>query len=217
MRIIICIIIIAMLFTQKATASDTIATVYKNGTFVTQYQRKSKASNKVAILIADEFVTQFHTSPNTLFTWALKGLGLEGQKSYEMKINLKTATLDPKTGITHGFVDVVVPNITSFNNVAVDARITKSILVNGGRRVQAEVLYSRFLLDKACGTFIFVPQGENEQLVIANLTIKFGWFFNIFITEGRYKRIVEWRIRKFADNLKFELEKKEKLSEINEK
>ena len=206
-----------MLFTQKATASDTIATVYKNGTFVTQYQRKSKASNKVAIMVTDEFVTQFHTSPNTLFTWALKGLGLEGQKSYEMKINLKTAVLDPKTGITHGFVDVVVPNITSFNNVAVDARITKSILVNGGRRVQAEVLYSRFLLDKACGTFIFVPQGENEQLVIANLTIKFGWFFNIFITEGRYKRIVEWRIRKFADNLKFELEKKEKLSEIIEK
>lgn len=196
-------------------ASDTIATIYKNGTFVTQFQRKSKASNKAVIMLADDFVNQFHTTPNTLFTWALKGLGLEGQKSHEMKINLKSAVFDSKTGITHGLVDVMVPNITTFNNVAVDARVTKNILVNGGRKVQAEVLYSRFLLEKASGAFIIVPLAENEQLIVSNLTIKFGWFFNIFITEQRYKSIVEWRVRKFTDNLKIEVEKREKLLESN--
>jgi hypothetical protein len=213
MRILICIFTIAIFFTQSVIASDSLATVYKNGTFVTQFQRKAKATNKVAILMSDDFVNQFHATPNLLFTWALKGLGLEGQKSYELKLNLKTAVLDPKTGITHGLVDVVVPNITTFNDVAVDARITKNTLVNGGRKVQADVLYSRFLIEKACGSFFIVPQGENEQLIITNLTIKFGWFFNIFITEQRYKSIVEWRIRKFADNIKVELEKREKLLE----
>ena len=167
--------------------------------------------------MVDDFVTQFHTTPNSLFSWALKGLGLEGQKSNELKINLKSATFDSKSGITHGLVDVMVPNITTFNNVAVDARITKSILVNGGRKVQAEVLYSRFLLEKASGAFIIVPLADDEQLIISNLSIKFGWFFNIFITEQRYKSIVEWRVRKFTENLKMEMERREKRSENIEK
>jgi hypothetical protein len=209
-------LIVILLSINRVAASDSTATVYKNGTFVTQFQRKSKASNRAAILLADDFVNQFHTTPNRLFTWALKGLGLEGQKSNEMKINLKSAVFDSKTGITHGLVDVMVPNITTFNNVAVDARVTKNIIVNGGRKVQAEVLYSRFLLDKASGAFTIVPIAENEQLIISNLSIKFGWFFNIFITEQRYKSIVEWRVRKFTDNLKTEIEKREKLLENNE-
>jgi hypothetical protein len=39
--------------------------------------------------------------------------------------------------------------------------------------------------------------------------LKFGWFFNIFITKKRYKSIIEWRIKKFSENIKDECERKQ--------
>jgi len=195
---------------------DTVFTTYRNGVFVTQFQRKVNASNKAANYVADELVTQFNSIPDNLFTWALKGLGLNGQKGLEVKIDLKSADFDKKTGITHGFVDVDVANITTFKDVPIDAIVVKSNLNNGGRKVNADVINSRFLIEKARGTFVTIPQGESEQLFIANLTIKFGWFFNIFINEKRYREMVEWRVKKFTENMKFEAEMYNKKLQIQQ-
>jgi len=65
-------------------------------------------------------------------------------------------------------------------------------------------------LKNGFGTITVVPQKDNEQLLVTNVRIKFGWFFNIFITKKRYKSIVEWRIKKFTENLKAECERRQK-------
>jgi len=71
-------------------------------------------------------------------------------------------------------------------------------------KVTANIIYSSLLLKYALGTVTIVQQKNHELLFITNVSIKFGWFFNIFITKRRYKSIVEWRIKKFTDNIKNE-------------
>lgn len=188
---------------------DTTFTVYKNGEYTTQCQRKVKSSNKVSSEVTDYLVSDFHNSPRHLFDWALKDLGLQETKNNELIIVFKSSNHDFKTGITHGIVDIEVPNITSFKNIKVDAIVSKTKYQNGTGKVTANIAYSSLLLDKAYGYITVIPQKNNEQLYITNFKIKFGWFFNIFITQNRYKKIVEWRIKKFTENMKSESEMRE--------
>jgi hypothetical protein len=189
---------------------DTTFTVYKDGEFTTQCQRRVKSSNKVTSEITDYLVTDFHNSPGHLFDWALKDLGLQEKKNNELIIVFVSSNHDVKTGITHGVFDIEVPNITSFKNIKVDAIVAKTKYLNGTGKVTADIAYSSMLLDKAYGYITVIPQKNNEQLYITNFKIKFGWFFNIFITQNRYKKIVEWRVKKFTDNMKFESEERQK-------
>ena len=38
--------------------------------------------------------------------------------------------------------------------------------------------------------------------------VRFGWFFNLFITQKRFRNIVEWRMQEFMRNLRTEAEKR---------
>jgi len=193
---------------------DSISTVYKNGEFVSQYKTKFRVSSKIVSDVTDYLVDDFHNSPSNLFNWILKGLGLEDKKDAEVIFIIKPSFHDEKTGITHGHFDIVVPHFTTFRDVKVDAIVAKKIYKNGDTKVSADIIYSSFLLKNGLGTITVIPQKDNEQLLITNVRIKFGWFFNIFITKKRYKSIVEWRIKKFTENLKAECERRQKTSSL---
>ena len=197
----------SLISASAASAVDPILTTYKDGEFKTVYETRIKTSNKIASDVADYLVSDFHNSPGHLFQWAFKDLGLQN-KNNEIIIIDKSANTDPKTGITHGVFDVVVPHFKTFRNVKVDAIVSKTQYSNGEIKVSANIIYSSLLLKSAVGIVTFLPQRNNEMLLVTNAGIRFGWFFNIFITKGRYKSIVEWRIKKFAENLKAECEKR---------
>ena len=197
----------SLISASAASATDAILTTYKDGEFKTVYETKIRTSNKTASDVADYLVSDFHNSPGHLFQWAFKDLGLQN-KNNEIIIIDKSANTDPRTGITHGVFDVVVPHFKTFRNVKVDAIVSKTQYGNGEIKVTANIIYSSLLMKNAVGIVTFLPQRNNEMLLVTNAGIRFGWFFNIFITKGRYKSIVEWRIKKFAENLKAECEKR---------
>jgi hypothetical protein len=195
----------------SASAADSIVTVYKDGEFVSQYQRLIKTTPAITASVTDDLITEFNNSPGKLFDWALKDLGVQDQKKgNEVIIVFKKSTVNEKTGISEGVFDIVVPGITTFNNVRVDGSVTKAHLVNGATRLTAIITYSSLLVKNASATVTIIPQKNNEQLFVSNLKIRFGWFFNIFITKKRYQSIVEWRIKKFTENMRIECEKREK-------
>lgn len=204
---ILFLLLSSLISASAALAVDPILTIYKDGEFKTVYETKIKTSNKIASDVADYLVSDFHNSPGHLFQWAFKDLGLQN-KNNEIIIIDKSANTDPRTGITHGVFDVVVPHFKTFRNVKVDAIVSKTQYSNGEIKVNANIIYSSLLLKNAVGTVTFLPLRNNEMLLVTNAEIRFGWFFNIFITKGRYKSIVEWRIKKFAENLKVECEKR---------
>ena len=189
-----------------AISDDSIKTVFQDSHFRTQYKIKVKASENIASEMASDLIKDFHNSPANLFNWALKDLGLQDKKKNDVIFILKTSNTDSKTGITHGEFDIIVPYFTTFKNVKVDALVSKTKYINGEMKVSANIIYSSLLLKYALGTVTIVQQKNNELLFITNVSIKFGWFFNIFITKKRYKSIVEWRIKKFTENLKNECE-----------
>jgi hypothetical protein len=194
-----------------ATSVDSIKTVFLDGHFRTQYRTKVNASDNIASEMANDLLKDFHNSPENLFNWALKDLGLQEKKRNDIIFILKTSKTDTKTGITHGEFDIIVPYFTTFRNVKVDAIVSKTKYNNGEMKVTANIIYSSLLLKYALGTVTIIQQKNNELLFITNVSIKFGWFFNIFITRKRYKSIVEWRIKKFTENLKRECEYRQNL------
>lgn len=186
-----------------AAQSDSISTVYKDGEFKSHYQLKLKASDAVVTEVTNKLIRDFRSPTNEIFDWALKDLGLQNSDN-ELVIIFKSSTFDPKTGISHGVFDIVVPHIKTFRNVKVDAIVKKTKFANGTTKVSAHIIYSSLLLKNALGTLTIVPLKNDEKLFITDVSIKFGWFFNIFITKRRYKSIVEWRIKKFTENMKEE-------------
>lgn len=191
--------------------NDSIITVFQDGQFKTQYKIKVKASNLIASEVANDLIKDFHNYPNNLFKWALKDLGLQEKKKNDVIFILKSSITDSKTGITHGTFDIIVPYFTTFNNVKVNAIVSRTNYNNGQMKVNANIIYSSLLLKNALGVVTIIPENKIELLFITNVSIKFGWFFNIFITKKRYKNIVEWRIKKFTENLKNECEHRQDL------
>jgi hypothetical protein len=188
--------------------------VYKEGKFETHYQSKILVTKEVAMEVADCLVTDFHNSPGHLFDWALKDLGLQN-KNNDLIIVFKSSSNDLKTGITHGVFDIVVPGVTTFNDIKVDAIVSKTKYSSGVIKVTANIVYSSLLLKDAVGTLQLVPQKNNYLLLITDVRINFGWFFNLFITQKRYKSIVEWRIKKFTENIIDESERRQALGSKN--
>ena len=206
-RNILFIVFLSFFLLSKASPSDSISSVYDDGEFKTFYETRLRVSNKVAADVADYLITDFNNTPAHLFQWAFKDLGLQN-KNNEVIIVVKSASRDNKTGIMHGVFDVVVPHFTTFKDAKVDAIVTKTRYTNGTIKVNANIIYSSLLMKNALGTVTFIPQKNNEVLLVTNAKIKFGWFFNIFITKKRYRSIIEWRIKKFAENLKTECERR---------
>ncbi len=199
------ILILGSVFNIQALSADSIQSVYANGEFKTHYQRHTVASSDIASDIADYLESDFHNAPSHLFDWALKDLGLQN-KNNEVIIILKSSTDDPKTGITHGVFDIIVPHFTTFKDVKVDAIVSKTKYANGSIKVVANIIYSSLLLKNAQGVITFIPQKNNDLVLVTDVKINFGWFFNFFITKRRYKSIVEWRIKKFTENIAEECE-----------
>ncbi|GEM_PF-234784 len=202
-KILLSIVFLLILSRAFALNPDSISTVYADGEFVTQYQMSVKVPMKITNEVSDYLVSDFHNSPINLFNWALKDLGLQN-KNNELIIVFKSSTNDDKTTVTHGVFDIVVPGIITFSGIKVDARVMKTRYTKGDSRVTANIMYSSMLMKNALGTITVLPQSNNEQLLVTNVKIQFGWFFNIFITKKRYKSIVEWRIKKFTENIRNE-------------
>ena len=204
----VCLILIVFVSVLYAGTTDSISTVYYDKEFHTQYQTKVKVSSKIAVEVADYLVNDFHTTPGNLFNWALKDLGLQNTND-ELIFVLKSSETDFKTGVTYGKFDIVVQHITTFKDIKVNAIVAKTRFANKEIKVSADIIYSTLLLKKGIGTIKFIQQSNVEQILITNVDLRFGWFFNIFITKKRYKSIVEWRIKKFTENIKNECLKRE--------
>lgn len=191
-------------------ASDSIYSIYRAGEFSTQYQSSGNASKEVVSIVADNLYSDFCNSPGHLFSWAMKDLGLQN-KNNEVIIVFKSSTYNPKTGIIHGIFDIDVPHFTTFKNIVVDAHVTKTRYTSGAIKLTTEIVYSSMLMKKAIGSITLIPQKNNNVLAVAKADISFGWFFNLFLTQKRYKSIVEWRIKKFADNVVDECEHQQRM------
>lgn len=199
-------------FTVKAQKSDTLYSYRQDGAFHTFCGVEAKCSNAIANEVVDDFISQFRGDPELLFEWALKGVGKQNDKERdEVLLELKRTTFDPETSIGVIVADIKVPGLRTFKDINIESRVTKNELPDGITEIVVDIFYSNALLKKAYGTYRIVPQSDGTQFFDITINIKFGWFFDLFITKKRYCSIIEWRAKGFMENMRNEAERRQSL------
>jgi hypothetical protein len=212
-RYILSLLFLTIVFTVNATPLDSISTVYKNGEFITYSQVWVDASDSISNRVSNDFVYQMHYNLDALFGWALKGMNLRKEKNELMIFYFKSTSYNKENHVIRGIGDVIVPGIITFPNIIIDSRLTEKKFTSGKSTINIDLLYSDGFLKKMFGTYTILPKRNNAALYTLETHIRFGWFFNIFITQNRFKKIMEWRLKKFVHNLRDEAERRERKSE----
>src|ERR1035437_591250 len=211
-RTILFLFFSSFVLTAKATAVDSTSTVYKDGEFITYNQVMVNASDSISNVVTNDFDYQMHYNLDALFSWALKGLNLRKEKNELMEFYFKSTAYNKDTHVIRGIGDVIVPGVITFPNIIVDSKLTEKKYQNGKNSIHIDLLYSDGFLKKMYGTFTVIPKKNNTAQFNMETHIRFGWFFNIFITQNRFKKIMEWRLKKFVHNLRDEAELRERKS-----
>jgi hypothetical protein len=209
-RIIIFLLFVTSFLPVFANSSDSLSTIYNNGSFVTYYQLKVNASDSICKSVANDFEYQLHSDLETLFGWALKGLNLRNEKNDLMVFYLKSTSYNKSTGVIRTVGDVIVPKIITFPNIILDSKIVRKNFNNKKSVAYFDLLYSDGFLKKMYGKLTLTPCKNSGTWFVFETHTKFGWFFNAFITQSRFKKIMEWRLRRFVYNIKEEAERREK-------
>ncbi len=206
------ILIILFALNTKLSAGDSVSTSYKDGDFVTYNRVWVNAPINISKKVVSDFVYQARYDLDKLITWGLKDMNLRREKGGIIEFDFKSTSYDEKSGIVRGIGDVVVPYITTFNNICVDSRMDMTEMRDGRTRVKLEVMYSDAFFKKTIGVFYLIPDKDGCWMTLET-RVKFGWFFDFFITLRKYSEIMEWRFTKLVNNLKVEAE----LRTVNEK
>jgi hypothetical protein len=182
---------------------DTVYTQYKDGSFRTFSTVVVSSPLDTAETVLDDFIAQFRGDPDLLFEWALRDLGV--QEDDDIQIDLQKTVYDPETGIGIIVTDLIIPGFTTFEDIQIESKITKSYLKNKTVKVFVDVYNLNYFMKKAFGTFYIIPVSPNKVILAIDVHMKFGWFFNIFVTQSVYANVFEWRIQGFMNNMRVEM------------
>jgi len=194
-----------------ASPTDSISTIYRNGEFITYCQVWVKASDTVSNSVVNDFDYQMKYDLDKLFDWALKGLNLRKENNNLMVFYFKSTAFNKETGVLRGTGDVIITDMITYPNIIVDSKLSNKKFTNGKSEFKIDLLYSSGFMKKMVATFTVIPKKEVGTWYTFENHVKFGWFFDIFITQKRFNSIMRWRLQHFVYNLKNEAEKREKL------
>lgn len=205
------LLFLCLCFGASANPNDSIATVYKNGEFYTVYRLYVNASDSVSSRVLSNFDQQMCYNLDGLFSWALKKMNLRKEKTEMMMFYFKTTAFNKQTSVLRATGDVIIPGITTIDNIVVDSKLSSKKLKNGTSAVYLDLISANGFIKKMNSSFSTIPRKDNGYWYVLESRVKFGWFFDIFITQNRFKSIMEWRLKQFVRNLRDEAERRERL------
>lgn len=194
-----------------ASSNDSISTRYSKGSFSSYCQISTSANDSVINAVVNQFVSQMCYDIRGLFKWGLKGMSLQNEKDELLVFDFKRTEYSKQTGILKGIGDVNAIGSASLKDVSVDSKLTVRTYTSGKREVKLDLCNSNLFIKNMSGSFYFVPKGDGKTAYLQIRTnIGFSWFFDVFITQKRYKNILEWRLRQVLLNLREESERRSK-------
>ncbi len=196
--------------TTIASPQDSISTSYKKGEFVTYCQVWVNASDSISSAVAMDFNSQIESNFKSLFGWAFKRLRMQGEKGGLILFKYKSSSFNKDTRTIRGVTDVIVPSIMTVPNVIIESKITKQKKPDGREMFYINLVYSNTFLKTMNGKFQIRAVKNKGCWFTLETRSSFGWFFDLFITQSKYKEIAEWRLRRFVLNLKEEAERRAK-------
>ncbi len=184
---------------------DSISSTYHKGVFHTHVTRMVTATPSWRTAqMADSLVEQFLRDPELLYDWALKGTGQQhdGSEKDDIILVLKNNNYNPKAHRSILTFDVVVPGFRTIKDVVIESVVTNEKTDKYSRTIIVD-MHTSLVLKHAHGVLTIKEINTAQSLITMDVDIKFGWFFNLFITQKKYKALAEFRLGKFVDNLRF--------------
>ena len=193
----------------SAQHNDTVWTTHKKGVFYSEAQTCVKTSFKKAQGVVNLFVEQFSNDYLKLFDWAFVNMGKNktDEEKNAFLIDIKSTSFDKMTGVSVMVVDVITGDVRRFKDVEIRSKVTQTTDNATYHSVDIDIFLSLSLLKEANGTFVVKSIGNNQFVINTKIALRFGWFFDIFVTKKMYKKVVEWRLQQFVKNFKREMEK----------
>lgn len=198
-----------------------IVSMYSNRMYSTVCAVEVDAPAEVSDTILARFIHDFQTNPDALFDWAFYGVGAQKeQERNAFLIEYKSTTYIPEREYGNVLIDVVIPGITRFEDILLEGKVvdehqtiqynpnllidtlTADNIPNWNRYVKIDVKYTGRLLDYGYGNLYILPVDATHSVFFMDMNLKYGWFFNVFITMKMYRNSVEWRINRYMHNLK---------------
>lgn len=198
-----------------------ISSLYTNKTYTTVCAVPVNAPAEVSDTIFERFVHDFQTSPDALFNWALYGTGAQDdQDKNAFLLEYKETVYIPEQDYGRITVDVIIPGLTRIKDIVLEGKViderkpviynpdicidslAMNNIPNWNRHYDIDVHYSGKLLEHGYGNIYIIPVDATHSIFIMDINLKYGWFFNIFITMKVYKTSVEWRVNRYMNNLK---------------
>ena len=198
-----------------------ITSFYAHKTYTTVCAVDVNAPAEVSDGIFTRFIADFQRSPDALFEWALYGTGVQDDdEKNAFLLEYKETTYIPETNYGKIKIDVVIPGLVRFRDIVLEGKVideqrpilynpnlcadslTMSNIPNYNRHFDIDVHYSGKLLEHGFGNIYIIPKDSVHSVFLMDINLKYGWFFNIFITMKVYKNSVEWRVNRYMNNLK---------------
>ncbi len=179
-----------------------IATTYSQRTYHTEKTFTVEASTDSVNKVLDRFVYELQTCPDSLFSWVFAGTGSQGDTVKDaMQLVFYESEYVPED--RHGMlrVDVKTNGKVRFKNVLLETW-AKDVHKDDTTHLYIDLDESSRLVDKASLNFHYTPITDSTTRVAFDSHLKFGWFFNLFISRKVYHNVIEWRIDQFLDNVK---------------
>ena len=203
-------------FPDNATG-DTLFTVYNKGVFTTHCETRVNASEEVTSAVMDDFMRQYRSHIDSLLTWGLKDMGLQGEGDELIVYHLKRSAYDPATDLTTGWLDVQVPGLLTVRDIEVVGHMYRMTDTPSGTVVvQYDILRATGFIKEAEATLRVVRDDELNARCSLDMQVRFGWFFNLFVSQKVYRKNLEWRFAQLAENLKEEAARRSRTHETIE-
>ncbi len=205
-------LIILLAFTvviTKASPVDSISTKYRNEEFATYCQVWVNSSDSVCDAVMRDYDYQMRFKLDALYTWALRGMNLRKEKNELMMLYFKSTSFNKGNSVLRGIGDVIIPGVITIPNIFVDCKLIGE-QSGKGNTLKLNLLNSNGFIKNMNNSLAVIPSKNKGNWLVLESHVKFGWFFNIFITQNRFKLIMEWRLKRFIHNLKDEAERREK-------
>ena len=180
----------------------TVLTTYSHGEYTTTCEKKVDASQDAMNEVVNMFFYDMQTDINGLFKWAFKGTENDTKDSTRNSIQIKYKESYADTTSHYGrqVIDVIVPHKT-FKDIIIESSYTDTTLEDRMRAIHLTIDYSGSLLKDASADFNSIPITDNSSYAQLTIRIKFGFFFNLFISRKMYSNVIEWRINQIFENL----------------
>ena len=153
--------------------------------------------------MGDSLVEQFMRDPELLYDWALKGTGQQhdGSEKDDIILVLKSCDYNPKAHRNIMTFDAIVPGFRTIHDIRIESVVINEKKGNENRVITVD-MHTSLVLKHAHGVLTIKEINPVTSLITMDVDIKFGWFFNLFITQKKYKSLAEFRLEKFVENLR---------------